>query len=461
MTDASRLSPFPVPELATIGLEILPEQLNRGVLILGASGAGKTLSALAPILSSVRRARRTSSTRAAVLVIDPKHELIAQDDADVVHVGSHNSPAVCFYDDTIDRSDAGVLLDEALALVPAATPFTRDPFWRASARALLRACLDIDVTVYTGASSAETALLRQKLVWRAIARTLSKRSSSPNSATETLTKLSAPWSRYLALCRLLQRTSGDAPTDSSLSELVRALRAHLPAYDAGELLSVNALASDTGSSVVATCAAILGPLADARVQRCISFDPNPWAIPPQSVSMAEAIHSGQLLVYQPRDVSEENATIGKAIKRAYLRAIIRGATRDQHGNLERYAYYIADEFHRFVGGEEIYFDVMRSNGGCAVVATQSLGALATSLGEGKETLVQTITSNLSTRLQFMSPDPLTTRDWHAMLPMPSISMLPHVLTVRPISMLRAGEAYWFSEGRFGFGRVNLGSSADL
>jgi hypothetical protein len=198
---------------------------------------------------------------------------------------------------------------------------------------------------------------------------------------------------------------------------------------------------------------ILGPLTDSAVQERISFDPNPWAIRPGSFAMSEAISSGQFLVYQPQDVSEENATIGKAIKRAYLRAVIRGATRDQSGQLERRAYYIADEFHRFVGGEEVYFDVMRSNGGCAIVATQSLGALLTALGEGKESLVQTLTSNLSTRVQFMSPEPSTIRDWQVMLPPPSIPSLPHVLTARPISMLRAGEAYWFSEGRFGFGKV--------
>ena len=174
--------------------------------------------------------------------------------------------------------------------------------------------------------------------------------------------------------------------------------------------------------------------------------------------MTEVIRSGQLLVYHPRDVSEENAIIGKAIKRAYLRAVIRGATRNQSGDLERRAYYVADEFHRFLGGEEVYFDVMRSNGGCAVVATQSLGALSTALGEGKESLVQTITSNLSTRVQFMSPEPATTRDWQVMLPPPSVPSLPHVLTARPISVLRAGEAYWFSDGRFGFGAISLGQT---
>lgn len=453
MTGVTKRSEFPVPELASIGLEVEPHVLNRGVLITGASGAGKTKSALEPILKSVRSEWQAAIVRDALLVIDPKHELIAADDPDVVRVGTAGSLRVCFYDETIDRTDAGVLLDEALALIPAATPFARDPFWRASARALLRACLQIDVTIFNEASSAEAALLRQKLVWRALARQLSKGSTPVASTMESLTNLQAPWSRYLLLCRLLQRGQAGPLPDRSMSELTRVLLAHLPSYDPAELLSVAELPNDTGASVVATCAAILGPITDSAVQERISFDPNPWVTRPGSFAMSEAIRSGQCLVYQPRDVSEENATIGKAIKRAYLRAVIRGATRDQSGQLERRAYYIADEFHRFVGGEEVYFDVMRASGGCAIVATQSLGALTTALGEGKESLVQTLTSNLSTRVQFMSPEPSTIRDWQVMLPPPSVPSLPHVLTARPISMLRAGEAYWFSEGRFGFGRI--------
>lgn len=452
-------STFQVPELASIGLSVTPSILNRGVLVVGASGMGKSASAMLPVLSAIRRQWRATDAagRPAALIVDPKLELVAPDDPEVIHLGRHGSAAVRFYDNTVNGRDPGVVLDEAFALSPAATPFSRDPFWRATARALLRACVQIDTTIFAEASDAMSARQQQCDIWQVIASFFTKRGPGRARGTEALIDMSKPWSRYLALCRKLQRIPGDTDADSLAHDLEKVFRAHLPAYDAAELLSVCSLAADTATSVVATAASLLGPLADHRVQSAIDFDFCPGGQRSDAVTMADAIAGGALLAYQPKDISDESAMIGRAIKRAYLRAITCGAACDETGKPVRHAFYVCDEFQRFIGGEEVFFDTMRAGGGCACVATQSLAALRNALGEGetKESALQAITSNLSSVIQFMSPDPLVTRTWQTLLPMPANSTLPHVLTVRPISMLPVGGAYWFSEGRFGYGQVRL------
>jgi hypothetical protein len=450
---------FQVPELASIGLSVGPRSLNRGLLIVGASGSGKSASAMLPVLGAVRRQWRATdvASRPAALIVDPKLELVAADDPDVIHLGRHGSAAVRFYDNTVDSTDPGVVLDEALALSPAATPLSRDPFWRASARALLRACVQIDTTIFAEASDAISARLQQGEIWQLIASFFAKRGPGRGRGTEALTDMRRPWSRYLALCRELQRTPADSGADTRANDLEKVFRAHLPAYDAAELLAVCSLAADTATSVVATVASLLGPLADHRVQSAIDFDFCPWGQRSDALTMPDTIAAGALLAYQPKDISDESSMIGRAIKRAYLRAITRGAACDDTGKPVRHAYYVCDEFQRFIGGEEVFFDTMRAGGGCACVATQSLAALRHALGEGetKESALQAITSNLSSVIQFMSPDPLVTRTWQTLLPTPANPSLPHVLTIRPISMLPVGGAYWFSEGRFGYGQIRL------
>ncbi|MBY0489930.1 MAG: hypothetical protein K2R93_08845 [Gemmatimonadaceae bacterium] len=447
---------FCVPELASIGLDLKCSTLNRGVLILGASGTGKSRSAILPILAAVRQQweRSEKGKRDCMLVIDPKRELIKSMDDHVLILGQEGSIPIRFYDDSIDRSDAGVLLDEALALSPGATPFARDPFWRSSARSLLRACLLLDTTVHAEATCEEEARLQQQLLWRALAKVFDSRAGGKTGATESLLQNDRPWSRYMALCRLLQRTSNDT-SELLPQQLAQVIKLHVPTYNPADLLSVHSLAPETGTSVVGTVASVLGPLTDSRVQDSIDFDPSPWPSARYRLSMDEAIRDGLLMAYQPREISDENAMIGRAIKRAYLRAIIRGAACDAHGVPQRRAFYIADEFQRFIGGEEMYFDVMRSASGHAIVASQSQAALVQALGPGKELEAQAIMENLSTRVQFMSPDPHTTNAWLTLISRPPVVEYPHVLTVRPISMLKTGQAYWFSEGRFGYGQVRL------
>jgi hypothetical protein len=283
---------FQVPELASIGLSVGPRSLNRGLLIIGASGSGKSASAMLPVLGAVRRQWRATdiASRPAALIIDPKLELVAADDPDIIHLGRHGSAAVRFYDNTVDSSDPGVVLDEALALSPAAMPFSRDPFWRASARTLLRACVQIDTTIFAEASDAISARLQQGEIWQLIASFFAKRGPGRGRGTDALTDKCRPWSRYLALCRELQRTPADSGADTRANDLEKVFRAHLPEYDAAELLAVCSLAADTATSVLATAASLLGPLVDHRVQSAIDFCP--WSQRSDALTMADAISGG-------------------------------------------------------------------------------------------------------------------------------------------------------------------------
>jgi hypothetical protein len=449
--DTDTTDPYLVPELARIGLQLGAQELSRGVLGLGSSGSGKTASLILPIIRTVRRAWRNApeSTRPAALIIDPKRELLAELGSTVTVLGCDSSPRVRFFDYEWPRLDAGVLLDDALGLNPGWNPL-RDPFWRASAREILKTCVELDVAIAAGADDVGAARLRLYIVWRKIADVFG--AVATLSDRRALQAINAPWTRYLTLCRFLQRSPVTSP--SYMEPLKKLLTEQVPAFDMRPLRNLEALAAETSSSVVASAAALLGPLTDRRVQQAISFS---W-LPPTGMELCirEAIQAGQLLGYQPPDASEESAAIGRAIKHAYLGAILRGAACNAAGTVVRRAFYICDEFHRFIGGEETAFDTIRSAGGCAVVATQSLAALRHALPEGKSDGVSAITTNLSTRVQFSTQDPLTIDEWRSVLPAPPGAVhLPHVLTVRPLSVLEPGCCYYLTSGRFGYGRVPL------
>jgi hypothetical protein len=452
-SEAETNDPYIVPELAKIGLQIGEREFSKGVLGLGASGSGKSASLILPIIRTVHRVwlNAPESSRPAALIIDPKKELLPQLGQSVTAIGCEDGSRVRFYDYPWPKVDAGLLLDDALGLYPGWS-HERDPFWRASAREILKACVALDVAITAGSEDGGAARLRLYVVWRKISAVVGAGARGTVADRRALQAINAPWTRYLTLCRLLQRTP--APLPSCMDALENLLAEHVPSYDMRPLRNLELLAAETSSSVVASAAALLGPLTDRRVQQVVSFD---W-LPPTAVDkcMYRAIQSGQLLGYQPPDASEESAVVGRAIKRAYLNAILRGAACDERGRIMRRAFYVADEFQRVLGGEEVAFDTVRSAGGCAVVATQSLAALRHALPESKRDAVGAITTNLSTRVQFATQDPLTIDDWRVVLPAaPGAAHLPHVLTVRPLSVLEPGCCYYLTGGRFGYGRVPL------
>jgi hypothetical protein len=130
--------------------------------------------------------------------------------------------------------------------------------------------------------------------------------------------------------------------------------------------------------------------------------------------------------------------------------------------------YFADEFQRFVthdrfSGEQSYFDRNRGFRGFCVVATQSIASIAYRLhsrgSSGADTsssALDILMNNTGNKLFFRNTDNNTHQRIKAIIPPAPVAGKPHLLDVRPLSALVAGECYYlFSSGRFGRAQVEL------
>ena len=97
------------------------EMLSRGTLILGETGSGKTVSAVVPILKGILR-HGHDETQCAVLVIDPKRELLSvvQEAAAerLIVVGGDSGPRVDFFEGVRGKISMKEALEKALRLTP-------------------------------------------------------------------------------------------------------------------------------------------------------------------------------------------------------------------------------------------------------------------------------------------------------------------------------------------------------
>lgn len=164
------------------------------------------------------------------------------------------------------------------------------------------------------------------------------------------------------------------------------------------------------------------------------------------VDWTTLIESGQVVVYQPENTSEQNFC-ARALKAGFFQACM---TRNQ---LTRPVFYIVDEFQRFVTQEgdssEVHFlDRCRAYRVNCVLATQSYASLLTVYQRQAE--LDCLINNIPTLLVFRTKD-TRAREllWQAFNPSQRDCM--HVLTARPIEQLRTGEYYHLSP--VGRGRV--------
>lgn len=151
----------------------------------------------------------------------------------------------------------------------------------------------------------------------------------------------------------------------------------------------------------------------------------------------------------------ENALVARALKALYFETVLDNPRRQHDGARMPLAAYVADEFHRFVTddeahGEQSYIDTCRSQGGCCVLATQSVASLRYALGKAETAtndVVDILLANTATKLVFRSTEK-GIRELVETLAPGGPGCLP-VAAIRPPSTLRPGECYAaLPDGRF-------------
>lgn len=456
--------PLIVPELADLGLTLSRSALGQGVLVLGGTGSGKTQSLVSPLLRSLlaERAVAPIDERSCVVCIDPKRELGATLRAgcsDAVEVDGRETPPLdVFAALNRDELDAGEVVDRYMSLSDVSMDSQRDSFWRVGARNLLHDCVSIDLYLARIAGAPNDAHIRRGLFWRGLAGALREAERIAKAEARMLLSPRRPISRYLLLLRMLVRDAGSTVAVPSNATLVqRVITQHAPDLALPALSQLPTLASETSSSLVATCSALVGTLSSERVQRALRLDVLPPLRTTPVLSMMDCIRNGQVLLYQPATTSAEGMTLARAVKAATYDAILAGAACTPERAVQRLVAIVIDEAHEVLTSTGVsdarFLAVGRAFGSVPILATQSISAMRDRLPMGSHDAVRAIITNMATRVQLATADPDTLHELRALIPPPPIPG-PHVLDVR--SPAQPGEAVWVSSsGGWGIGRVKL------
>lgn len=443
-------APLQIPAWRGMGLEEMPLPVaSRHVLALGETGSGKTRSAVVPFLRAVTN-HRDSEGRPALLVIDPKMELVQEldasaagcDDAEVVHFGVDGGPVLDLFED-IDPLDldAGEILSRILS--PSLSyvrerDVTNSSFFLSAGERILEQLVDLDLALYRAGGVKFLAAFWDRL---------------PHHMYGGAPDLSYRPEHYLSrFSAFIRRAAEDQDA------AYRALEKTVEEFGLTEAVrtgGIERMPDDTFQSVVATLMNAIADCAPVDVARCLSL--NPFEKPTNRLSAREAMEAGQWVAYQPVGSSATDDYIGRALKSAFFRMTFRRKAR-------RGFFYLADEAHRYVtseNGEQSYLDRCRAFRASCFLATQSISsliyALQTSTSDRSTgAAVDVLLANFGTTLIFRSSDPSTIQRLRSLIPDPFLPGRPHILSARPLSALSPGECFAVrGDGHWGRFQVRL------
>ncbi len=423
--------------------EIKPSSLCNA-LSFGATGSGKTVSFIFPLMFSMLAYQLDNGKATSMLVIDPKVELLGaiesvlgqQDELDRLVVMGKCPPVVYF-----EENDGLSLTDRFEKAKSFYSPSSADSYgdgarWQRFAEDLIMSFLKDDQLFanVTGLALLEivAALVSgdmqylERTQWSALRKILLLGMESNETLrlicdvydvlmfSVGITKVERPIARYVNL-----------KTDDAQFM-----------YNArGALTIVEGLASDDMSSVI-----------DMSVRRGLPRGAR--------TDLAALMDRGAVLVLQPRQTKTHDI-IGRALKSLFFRTVM------ERRDMARPIGYVVDEFQRYITsdeetGDHAFLDRCRAYRCNAVLASQSMSALLTAVGEGRagSTAVDSLLTNLPTKACFRTTDLETVRTMQAFIPRDSRSD-QHILSFRPPSSLLTGEYYFSFEHDWGRSRYQL------
>ena len=462
------------------------EILTRHALILGETGAGKTASAILPLVSAVATA--PPDRVAATLIIDPKHEIapvlqrlaperlrhlatgeVALDlmagprwqlDEDLAS-GRWLSAAtriLCRVASFVPQNPARILLRHA--------PGTYDEFFDREGAALALVVLSFVLMVTSPRSPRATEWLGDDqegidLVEQQRARSSGRAGErGPNTVALAAWFLDGPtlnfneggdW-LFTRIAKAALRRWGEG------SEAHDVLRRITDYWDAISRIRAQY------AGVRATARIICADFAAPSIARTLYFGCEPGYVSVEGTAatvdfsrLVAPDGGGALILFQPaRD--ELDALVAKAVKASFFEAVLSDPHRLRGSSDLPLVTYIADEVHRFVTsdvvhGEQSFLDTCRAFGGCCVLACQSLSSLEHALSQGggnstqHEAAVSILWTNTGSKLIFRTTDPTTASRLHELCP--TRPGIPPVSRVRPLATLAPGESYaLLADGRF-------------
>lgn len=218
------------------------------------------------------------------------------------------------------------------------------------------------------------------------------------------------------------------------------------------------MSTDTYSSVMSVFSSITHELIAPEFVARISV--NPFESPDNRLDVRRIIADGDIVIYNPVNMSAVSSCVGKVLKAGFFKALI--VEGRLNNPLVLPFFYICDEFQRFIthdedSGEQSFLDRCRAYKVCCALATQSIASLRyVFTDERGNHSINIIINNTGTKLFFRTTDTGTANMLTDLIPHPVNQEKPHVVRVRPPTTLQTGECYYIlANGMTGRGQVQI------
>ncbi len=435
---------------AFFGFEQIHPARLCNILSVGGTGSGKTTATVLPLLDGLLRYRLTDGTHAAVLVIDPKAELLPRvqktlaelGEADrLVVIGDGTAP-IAYFPPGSPLSPTERLEKLKVFDPEGNTTGDRNSYWRCIGHAFLRDLVQVEAKYFwaTGQRlfqqlSDELKLPRQGNAWATLREVL----GFARLSSQSLRRVSA----------LLLGHCEDAGLD--LGTEARALAAYTG--DTGLIEQFNFVLMSGLDTLGAA-------LANPDTASLVDFDVVADSQHPRT-DVAALMDAGRVVVFQPQP-REGHRVAAMALKSKWYEAVF------ARQNLQRPVGIVIDEAQQFLtndeeSGEQNFLDRCRAYRCITLLATQSLASLRYRFGsnEAARNALDIIVANCPSKFILRNTDGETLHWLREQIPPPSLPGR-HIVEARPPSGLKRGEAYYLlADGTWGRSRASLAGLAGL
>lgn len=459
-----------IPEFKEIfgSKSISGENLTRHILVLGETGSGKTYSVIFPVLEALKM----NLGKFSALIIDPKINELKNKFMENL---SRNKKRFILDLNELTEKNWKIDIFEGIRdkylefkleyLYKISPRFstqsinTNDSYWSNAVKSFISNLITIDYQLRKKGESIFIFFDKRIKDIRSYAKTYSKIPHwKLNTSLSYFKKL-----KYLVNWILKVHLSEERDIINYMQDVL--IKHNLP-----EIEFWGKSATDTFSSIVSVAIPFFDDWSSDIVDKILWSHPfTPYK---KNISISDAIKDKKTILYSipSEELSEDYFRLGKIIKNKFFVFCFKTYRYRKSNNIP--VFYIADEFHRFITGDEDtgeqnFLDRCRGIGVSCILATQSItslyrGVIDNSYIGNTDSLnysVDIILNNCCNKFFFRTTDIETNFKLKEMIPQnpyPEFRDLGHVIDVRPISSLETGECYYLiSNGDWGITKINI------
>lgn len=235
----------------------------------------------------------------------------------------------------------------------------------------------------------------------------------------------------------------------------------------GFLINSKSLGKETYGSIILTLSPFVSDYSYSDLNKKIWLDPfneyNEDKNNKKYLNLEEAILNHKIIIFSPTlKISKIEGMLGTILKTKFFKFML---STYEAGKRNFPAFYISDEFHKYITGDTItgeqnFLDICRAYKISCILATQSYQSLLNAVSNqlvnygNAENVVDIITINCANRFFFRSQDPKLKNLIRSIVP--EKPGYPHVIDVRPLASLEVGQCYYtLANGKWGIKKINL------